>query len=117
MSAVSTSLYLSLDVFVFSLARKGRNKGEVSQELLFEETDMPSEIEWQKYFRPKKTLFEPFGLRRGMTLYDLGCGYGTFSIPAAQIVGARGLVYSIDIDKKMVGRVLWRARRKKTDKR
>jgi ubiquinone/menaquinone biosynthesis C-methylase UbiE len=80
---------------------------------LFEETDMPSETEWRKYFRPRNTLFELFGLRPGMTLVDLGCGYGTFSIPAAQIVGMRGLVYAIDIDEKMVGRVLSRARRRK----
>jgi ubiquinone/menaquinone biosynthesis C-methylase UbiE len=56
-----------------------------------------------------KTLLS-IGLRRGMRLVDLGCGYGIFSIPAAQIVGKRGSVYSIDIDRKMVEKVRKKAR-------
>ena len=41
---------------------------------------------------------------------DLGCGYGTFSIPAARIVGKNGAVLSLDIDDKMVRRVLKKAK-------
>ena len=72
------------------------------------ETDMPYEKEWRRYFHPKKTL-ESFGLKKGMILLDLGCGYGTFSIAAARIVGRSGLVYALDIDKKMISRVGKRA--------
>ena len=75
------------------------------------ETDMPNEKEWRNYFRPKKTL-EKFGLREGMILLDLGCGYGTFSIAAARIVGKSGLVYSLDIDEKMINRVVKKAQSK-----
>ncbi len=48
-----------------------------------------------------------------MVLADLGCGYGTFSIPAAKIVGKSGHVFAVDIDKKMVERVQERANRMK----
>lgn len=65
---------------------------------------MPTESEWVSYFHPNQTLLA-VGLRRGMRFADLGCGYGTFSIPAAQIVGKRGSVYAIDIDRKLVEKV------------
>ena len=77
--------------------------------MILRETDMPAEKEWEKYFRPKRAL-ETFGLRRGMKFLDLGCGYGTFSIPAARIVGKSGVVYSLDIDEIMVGRVRAKAK-------
>ena len=76
---------------------------------MLKETDLPRESEWKSYFRPKQTLLS-IGLRRGMRLADLGCGYGTFTIPAAQLVGKRGSVYSIDIDRKMVEKVRKKAR-------
>ncbi len=31
---------------------------------------------------------------------DFGCGYGTFTIPAARILS--GIVYAIDIDSEMI---------------
>ena len=65
---------------------------------------MPYEKEWRRYFLPKKAL-ESFGLTRGMALLDFGCGYGTFSIAAARIVGKGGLVHALDVDKKMTNRV------------
>ena len=69
---------------------------------------MPTEKEWRKYFRPRKTL-EKFGLRKGMVFLDLGCGYGTFSLAAASIVGRSGLVYSLDIDERMIRSVVRKA--------
>lgn len=74
------------------------------------ESDMPAEDEWERFFHPKETL-RKLGLRAGMTFADLGCGYGTFSIPAAEIVGPKGRVYAVDIDVEMVRRVGQRARR------
>jgi ubiquinone/menaquinone biosynthesis C-methylase UbiE len=48
---------------------------------------------------PFKTL-ERAGLREGDFVADLGCGaLGHFVFPAAQMVGADGRVYAIDIDK------------------
>ncbi|MCL5068518.1 MAG: class I SAM-dependent methyltransferase [Thaumarchaeota archaeon] len=72
---------------------------------------MPSEKEWKTYFSPKKTLVA-LGLRKGMVVADLGCGYGTFAVTAAELVGRRGSVYAIDIDSKMLRVVRKRAREK-----
>ncbi|HVM90777.1 MAG TPA: methyltransferase domain-containing protein [Verrucomicrobiae bacterium] len=48
---------------------------------------------------PFKTL-ERAGLREGDLVADLGCGsLGHFVFPAAQMVGAEGRVYAVDIDK------------------
>ena len=38
------------------------------------------------------------GLRRGQVVLDYGCGRGTFSIPAARIVGPGGIVHALDTD-------------------
>jgi ubiquinone/menaquinone biosynthesis C-methylase UbiE len=71
---------------------------------------MPVEEEWEGLVRPNEALRE-LGLGPGMVIADLGCGYGTFSIPAARIVGSKGKVYALDIDKEMVKRVGERAKR------
>src|SRR5487761_541885 len=75
------------------------------------ETDMPCEKEWQSYFSPKETLVA-LGLKKGMVVADLGCGYGTFVIAAAQIVGKKGKVYALDIDTRMLHAVTKKAREK-----
>jgi ubiquinone/menaquinone biosynthesis C-methylase UbiE len=49
-------------------------------------------------WRHPEISLEVLGLREGMTLMDVGCGYGFFTIPAAQIVGEKGKVYAVDID-------------------
>ncbi len=38
----------------------------------------------------------------GMTVMDIGCGMGLFSIAAAKIVGEHGLVIAIDLQQKML---------------
>jgi len=37
-----------------------------------------------------------FGVHQGQTVLDFGCGEGTYTIPAAKIVGNRGMVYALD---------------------
>lgn len=45
-------------------------------------------------------IFERIGLRRGAWVADLGCGStGHFVFPAAQMVGADGKVFAVDIRK------------------
>lgn len=79
-------------------------------DLRLKETDMPLE-EWETYISPGKILVA-LGLKRGMMAADLGCGYGTFAIAAARIVGKSGKVYAIDIDPKMLRVVRKTAREK-----
>ncbi|MGZ4904077.1 MAG: class I SAM-dependent methyltransferase [Halobacteriota archaeon] len=72
------------------------------------ESDMPSEDVWESFF-------EPFDILRTLevdsTVVDaaeFGCGYGTFTIPAAKIIS--GVLYAVDIDPEKVERVKERAR-------
>jgi len=64
------------------------------------ESGMPSEEMWQTFFSPAETL-QTLGLGRGMVdVAELGCGYGTFTIPAAQPID--GTVYAFDIEPDMI---------------
>jgi ubiquinone/menaquinone biosynthesis C-methylase UbiE len=65
--------------------------------------------ERQAALQPEK-LLRSVGLAGGMTLADIGCGPGFFTIPAAQIVGERGAVYAADIQGDMLSAVRDRAR-------
>lgn len=61
---------------------------------------MPPEELWHTFFSPKEALMA-LGLRQDSAdVVDFGCGYGTFTIPAARIV--RGLVHAFDIETGMV---------------
>lgn len=64
------------------------------------ESGMPSEEMWEGFFDPP-TILRKLGLTEQCgNLLEFGCGYGTFTIPAAQIV--RGTVYALDIDPEML---------------
>jgi ubiquinone/menaquinone biosynthesis C-methylase UbiE len=56
------------------------------------------EQERRKWQNPENVLAE-IGLKTGMTFADIGCGQGFFTIPAARIVGASGIVYASDISE------------------
>jgi ubiquinone/menaquinone biosynthesis C-methylase UbiE len=61
---------------------------------------MPKEEEWVKFFDPYKTLkLLDLNSNTG-DVADFGCGYGTFTIPAAQIIG--GKIYAFDIEPEMI---------------
>jgi ubiquinone/menaquinone biosynthesis C-methylase UbiE len=54
-------------------------------------------------------VLERIGIRRGQTVLDFGCGYGTYTIPAAKIVGAQGRVYALDKDKEALDELMQKA--------
>lgn len=58
--------------------------------------------------QPEKLLRE-LGLGEGMTIADIGCGPGFFTIPAAQIVGPTGVALAADIQGEMLSTVRSRA--------
>jgi len=49
------------------------------------------------------------GIRRGRTVLDLGCGSGTYTIPAARIVGEPGRVYALDKDGEALDELMQKA--------
>ncbi len=61
---------------------------------------MPKEEEWTQFFDPEKAL-SLLGLNhKVVNVADFGCGYGTFTIPAAKIIA--GKIYAFDIEPEMI---------------
>ena len=54
-------------------------------------------------------VLERIGIRRGQTVLDFGCGCGTYTIPAAKIVGEQGRVYALDKDKEALDELMQKA--------
>ncbi|MGA2620177.1 MAG: class I SAM-dependent methyltransferase [Thermoguttaceae bacterium] len=48
-------------------------------------------------------------VRLGMTVLDVGCGVGWFSIPMARMVGNQGQVIAVDLQQQMLGMLRRRA--------
>ncbi len=64
----------------------------------------------RKIIHPPQTILTPY-VKEGMTVLDIGCGMGFFSIPLARMVGARGKVICVDMQEKMLKELQKRARR------
>ena len=56
-------------------------------------------------------------VKQGMRVMDVGCGLGFFSIGMAALVGAKGRVFSIDLQAKMLEITEKRAQRAGLDQR
>ena len=50
-------------------------------------------------YPPRRILLEA-GLKPGMTVLDFGCGPGSFSLAAAEMVGTAGFVFAVDIQRQ-----------------
>ena len=50
-------------------------------------------------------------MQEGMTVADIGCGMGYFSIAMAKSVGERGMVIAVDLQQKMLDLMQTRAGR------
>jgi len=56
----------------------------------------------RRNWRKPETTLKAVGLRSGMVFMDIGCGDGFFTIPAAQLVGEKGVIYALDVDSAAV---------------
>lgn len=64
------------------------------------ESGMPAQDVWDGFFSPAKTIQIMEVDETVSDIVEFGCGYGTFTIPAAKIV--KGIVYAVDIETDMV---------------
>jgi ubiquinone/menaquinone biosynthesis C-methylase UbiE len=65
----------------------------------------------RKLLHDSSRILGPY-VRQGMTVLDLGCGMGYFSLGMARLVGESGKVFSVDMQPEMLRIVEKRARRK-----
>ena len=47
-------------------------------------------------FLPRRNVLDEVGIKAGANILDYGCGPGSYSVIAAQLVGATGKVYALD---------------------
>jgi SAM-dependent methyltransferase len=67
------------------------------------DSGMPDETYWESFFDTEKIL-RMFGLEKvSGDIVEFGCGYGTFTLSAARLIG--GVVYAFDIEPEMVEQV------------
>jgi len=61
---------------------------------------MPEREMWENFFDPVKTLITLGVSSQTGNVAEFGCGYGTFTIPAAKVI--KGKVYALDIEPDMI---------------
>jgi ubiquinone/menaquinone biosynthesis C-methylase UbiE len=54
-------------------------------------------------------LLKDVGIKAGQVVLDFGCGSGTYTVPAARIIGDKGKVYALDKDSKVLNKLMQRA--------
>lgn len=71
------------------------------------ESGMPDEDTWNRFFDPDKVL-DQLGLTTVTgNAAEFGCGYGTFTVPAARRTS--GTLYAFDIEPEMINRTASRS--------
>lgn len=71
------------------------------------DSGMPDEGYWESLF-DVPLILRKFEIERFSDVAELGCGYGTFSVPIAKSI--RGTVHTFDIDPAMVKKTLQRSK-------
>ncbi len=64
------------------------------------DSGMPGELPWNTFFEPENILSKLAFSGHGGDTVEFGCGYGTFTIPAARM--ASGIIYALDIEQEMI---------------
>ena len=65
-----------------------------------QDSGMPEETMWSKFFDPEQILQQMEFTTDLKSVVDLGCGFGTFSIPASQMI--KGKIHAFDIDPEII---------------
>ncbi len=65
-----------------------------------QDSGMPEETMWSKFFNPEQILQQMEFTNDLKSVVDIGCGFGTFSIPASQLI--KGKIHAFDIDPEMI---------------
>ena len=66
---------------------------------------MSFSFRFRDFFVPRKNILKEIEVKPGLRILDYGCGPGSYSIVAAELVGKSGKVYALDIHPLAVQRV------------
>ena len=64
----------------------------------------------RRLFHDPERLLDPY-VKPGMTVVDIGCGMGYFTVGLAKLVGPEGKVIAVDLQQQMLDALERRARR------
>ena len=64
------------------------------------DSGMPERDMWEKFFDPLNILMQMGLDSRVCDVVEVGCGYGTFTIPVAKVIS--GQIHAYDIDEEMI---------------
>lgn len=64
----------------------------------------------RRFIQEPEKIVGPF-VKEGMTIADIGCGMGYFTVPMAKMAGEGGTVIAVDIQEKMLEFTARRAKR------
>ncbi|GAB7026697.1 class I SAM-dependent methyltransferase [Geotalea toluenoxydans] len=70
----------------------------------------------RRLFHNPEKILQPF-VNPGMTVLDVGCAMGWFTIPLARMVGHQGKVVAVDVQEKMLRSLAKRARKAEVGER
>lgn len=59
----------------------------------------------RRKMQPPLLVIKRSGIKEGMKVLEIGCGSGAFTPYIARAVGKKGIVYSLDIQQKMLDRL------------
>ena len=51
------------------------------------------------FFMPAESRAKKIGIKKGMTVIDIGCGPGLFIKPVADLIGPQGHLYALDVQE------------------
>ncbi len=115
-SVVKKSSYCWLEVVVSfrkannncSLLKKGRKMEKDNNRVCPVWMAYTFDNPLRKLIHNPKKMFKEY-VKEEMTVTDIGCGLGFFSIGLARMVGKKGKVYSVNLQKGMLDRLMKRA--------
>ncbi|MBN2455277.1 MAG: class I SAM-dependent methyltransferase [Sedimentisphaerales bacterium] len=55
-------------------------------------------------------FLKEIGLKSGQTVLDFGCGVGHYTVPAANVIGNKGIVYAVDKEQQAVNELKRKAK-------
>lgn len=70
---------------------------------------MASYLKFRERFRKPHEFIQRLGIKENDVVLDHGCGIGSYSLPAAKIVGPGGQIYALDIHPIAIERTKKRA--------